>query len=243
MVKRCIISIIACVFACSAAAVRKFDIPDYEYIQSIGKKQYDSMLHRFYAQDTTLSLTDIQTIYYGSAFYGYLGDGIEKDAFYAAKRRGIVALTSFLDSCLSVTPVDLQTLVWRFTAAEMAKDTVAMYKYSGMYNRLTHAIILSGNGFSDTTAVHVVSVADEYSLLTYVWHVTFEKQSLTFSLCDKMDCRTKNGTKKTIYFDVQLSCAIDHYKLSNDKEPFHFWYNANIKKQYPNKYPTDFQSH
>lgn len=232
MLKKSIVAIIACILVCSAANAGVRAIPDYEHIQSIGKEQYDLMLHRFYAQDTTLSLTDVQTIYYGSAFYGYLGKGMERDDYEAAQKRGLKGFTAFLDSCLSVTPVDLQTLACRFTAAEMAKDTSSMYKYSGMYNRLTTAIILTGDGFTDTTAVHVVSVPDEYSLMTYIWRVRLENQTLTYSQCDKMECvRKNNGKKKTIYFDVQLPLAIDRYKLSKSKKPFHFRYNTSINKQ------------
>lgn len=231
MLKKSIVAIIACIFVCSVEAAGKFDLPNYEYIQSIGKEKYESMVRSFFEQDSLLSLIDIQTIYYGSAFYGYLGKGMKRDVYQAAQQRGMAGFTAFLDSCLSVTPMDLQTIACRFTAAQMAKDTAAMYKYSRMYNRISTALMLTGDGRTDTTAVHVVSISDEYSLLTYVWHATLEEQTLTYSLCDKMDCITKNGQKKSIYFDVQLVCAMEQYNLSDRKEPFHFWYNSSINKQ------------
>ena len=68
--------LLACVLSSAGFAQEAFLLPDYEGIQNMGQAQYDSLLNRFQAQDTTLSIVDLQAVYYGSAFYGSPSNGL-----------------------------------------------------------------------------------------------------------------------------------------------------------------------
>jgi len=68
---------LACVLSSAGFAQEAFLLPDYEGIQNMGQAQYDSLLSRFQAQDTTLSIVDLQAVYYGSAFYGNPSNGLD----------------------------------------------------------------------------------------------------------------------------------------------------------------------
>lgn len=70
--KKTLVLLISCVCIITTAAAKDFLLPDYEGIQAMGQSNYDLLLIRFQAQDTTLSIHDFQAIYYGSAFYGTL---------------------------------------------------------------------------------------------------------------------------------------------------------------------------
>ena len=74
------------------------------------------------------------------------------------------------------------------------------------------------------TAFHVVTVADEYTLMNLQMEVQPEMQTLTSTMCDMFDVTTKSGRKTRIYFDVQLILALENYMFSSDKKPFKFKY-------------------
>lgn len=206
---------------------RTFHRPDYEWIQSIGKKEYKKLMKRFYAADTTLTLSEIQAIYFGSAFYGYLSlDFDQRDVMKMLDQgKNHKEIVKFIDKHLEKSPVDLRALLFRAIVAQIDKDEKAVDKYGKMFRMLVYqAILETGDGDSDTTGWHVVSVADEYTLLWYVLQVQIESQVLTSSECDMFNIITKSGRHNQIYFDVQLVLALEHRMFSDSKEPFHFAY-------------------
>ena len=204
---------------------REFQIPDYEGIQQLGEKKYKALMKRFLAADTTLSLRDVQAVYYGSAFYGTLSDNLGmKKINEAYEKGGPEALVALLDRHLVSNPLDIEGIVVRYSMAMMMSDTVNASKYGFMYAQLANAIGVTGDGDSEYTAWHVVTVADEYALMNLLMDVQPEKQTLTNTMCDMFDATTKSGRKIQVYFDVQLVLALENHMFSSDKKPFHFSY-------------------
>lgn len=204
---------------------REFLLPDYEGIQKLGQKKYDALMKRFLAADTTLSLRDIQSVYYGSAFYGTRSDNLGLKKINAAyEQGGPDTLVTLLDSHLASNPLDLEGIIVRYSMAMMTNDSVNAYKYGYMYAQLANAIGVTGDGESEYTAIHVVSVADEYALMNFLMNVQPEMQTLTSTMCDMFDITTKSGRKIHIYFDVQLILALENHMFSSDKKPFKFKY-------------------
>lgn len=216
---------IACVLSGAAFAQEVFLLPDYEGIQNMGQAQYDSLLNRFQAQDTTLSIVDLQAVYYGSAFYGNPSKGLNNKRLNAIfEAEGNKGAILYVDSVLTSSPLNLDALRTRFILAYNENDSVATRAYLWKYDRLVDAIYATGDARSEKTALHVVCVDDEYTIMYYVMQVNPEGQTLTSSLCDKIDIVTKNGTKLPVYFDVQLILALENRMFSSDKKPFHFTY-------------------
>lgn len=216
---------IACVLSGAAFAQEVFPLPDYEGIQNMGQAQYDSLLNRFQAQDTTLSIVDLQAVYYGSAFYGNPSKGLNNKRLNAIfEAEGNKGAILYVDSVLTSSPLNLDALRTRFILAYNENDSVATRAYLWKYDRLVDAIYATGDARSEKTALHVVCVDDEYTIMYYVMQVNPEGQTLTSSLCDKIDIVTKNGTKLPVYFDVQLILALENRMFSSDKKPFHFTY-------------------
>ncbi len=216
---------VACVLSGAAFAQEAFLLPDYEGIQNMGQAQYDSLLSRFQAQDTTLSIVDLQAVYYGSAFYGNPSKGLNNKRLNAIfEAEGNKGAILYVDSVLTSSPLNLDALRTRFILAYNENDSVATRAYLWKYDRLLDAIYATGDARSEKTALHVVCVDDEYTIMYYVMQVNPEGQTLTSSLCDKIDIVTKNGTKLPVYFDVQLVLALNNRMFSSDKKPFHFTY-------------------
>ena len=216
---------LACVLSSAAFAQEAFLLPDYEGIQNMGQAQYDSLLSRFQAQDTTLSIVDLQSVYYGSAFYGNPSKGLNNRRLNAIfEAEGNKGAILYVDSVLTSSPLNLDALRTRFILAYNENDSVATRAYLWKYDRLVDAIYATGDARSEENALHVVCVDDEYTIMYYVMQVRPEGQTLTSSLCDKIDIVTKNGTKLPVYFDVQLVLALNNRMFSSDKNPFHFTY-------------------
>jgi len=223
--KKTLVLLISCVCIITTAAAEDFLLPDYEGIQAMGQSNYNLLLIRFQAQDTTLSIHDFQAIYYGSAFYGTPSRGMSNkrlNAIYEADgNEGVIV---YVDSLLSESPLNLGALRTRFIAAYKANDSITAHKYLWQYDRLMDAIYATGDALTEKTALHVVCVDDEYTIMNYVMQVKLEQQTLTSSMCDKMDIVTKNGTKMSVYFDVQLVLALENRMFSTSKKPFRFKY-------------------
>ena len=206
---------------------RTFHRPDYEAIQSVGKTAYDQLVARFYEQDTTLTENDIATVYYGSAFYNRLSTAVGTKSINEMFEKGapVGDVMAFSMGYLMACPVDLEMLMYMAAIADMNNDTAGVYKYYWMVSSLADAIVSTGDGMSDSTAFHVVTVADEYTIMRYLLQVQPDMQTLTSSMCDMFDATTQSGRKIKLYFDVQLILALENRMFSNDKnEPFHFTY-------------------
>lgn len=204
---------------------REFQIPDYEGIQKLGKKKYVALKKRFLAADTTLSLRDVQSVYYGSAFYDTRSDNLGmKKINEAYESGGPEFLVALLERHLAVNPLDIEGIVVRYSMAIMMQDSVNANKYGYMYAQLANAIGVTGDGDTEYTAWHVVTVADEYTLMNFLMNVQPQMQTLTDTMCDMFDAVTESGRKIQVYFDVQLVLALENRMFSSDKKPFHFTY-------------------
>ena len=144
------------------------------------------------------------------------------NAIYDAKGNDGVII--YVDSVLSVSPVNLGALRMRFITAYNADDSITTRKYLWQYDRLMDAVYATGDALTEETALHVVCVNDEYTIMNYVMQVELETQTLTTSMCDKMDIVTKKGTKMSVFFDVQLVLALEDRMISKNKKPFKFKY-------------------
>ena len=208
---------------------RAFHRPDYELIQSVGKPAYDRLVTRFYDGDTTLTANEINTIYYGSAFYNRLSTAVGAKSLneMLEKNAPMGDVIAFSMGYLMACPVDLEMLMYMAAIANMNNDTAGVYKYYWMVSSLADAILSTGDGKTDSTAFHVVTVADEYTIMRYLLQVQPDMQTLTSSMCDMFDATTQSGRKIKLYFDVQLILALEHRMFSNDKKPFRFVYQTN----------------
>lgn len=208
------------------SAERVFQRPDYEQIQSIGKPAYEALVKRLYNADTTLTLKEKQDIYFGSAFYGYYAEDFDESKVreMMKARKSPKAISKYIDNYLKKCPADLRAILYRAYSAADENDKKAVSKYANIFAMLCDAIIRTGNGETERTAWHVVTVADEYTLMWYVFEVKVISQLLTSTKCDMITVATESGIQLDLYFDVQLVLAMENLALRKDESPFYFIY-------------------
>ena len=118
----------------------------------------------------------------------------------------------------------MKALAYRFSLTNQETDLETAIRCSWKFTKILTAICSTGDADSPETAMHVVQIADEYTVINYVLQVQIERQMLTSSMCDMFDVITKSGRKKQIYFDVQLVLALEHEMFSATTKPFKFKY-------------------
>lgn len=209
----------------------EFQRPDYDTIQKIARTEtYNQLLNRFQALDPTLTYDELQTLYYGSIFAGRscitgpseeimdLVDDITK------KRKA----AEVLDRHLEKYPFDLRALIYRTIVAD-ENDTALISNLWTKTQLVTTIILTTGDGLTDSTGFHVVSISDEYAIMDFFLKVEHGNQYLTTTKCDKFDIIV-NGYKKNLYFDIQALLAYEDkiYGGKNLDQPFTFTYDTTV---------------
>ena len=112
------------------------------------------------------------------------------------------------DSWLKKCPIDADSHL-RVAMCFKEKGDLPSYTYHlGIFYGLLQSITASGDGLTPETALKVVSIHEEYSLIQEIGG-KLEKQSLVKGPCDKMEISRKNGkVKMTLYFDVSIPLAM-----------------------------------
>jgi tetratricopeptide (TPR) repeat protein len=185
--------------------------PDMDALERMVKKdrpQYDALVTRFEAADTTLTVEDVQKVYYGHAFtesynpmatyHSIVDDLLDEDKPDEAKAAAA--------GLLKEHPVDL----WLLEQLALISDQEDP-EYEGYFNRfiiLADAIMATGNGRSPGRAVCVIDVSDEYVLLNEVFGMkSLAAQALASeggSSFDRMDFIDRDEEARTAFFNVDL---------------------------------------
>lgn len=209
-----------------------FQRPDYETIQKVARTEaYDQLLARYQALDTTLTLNELQTLYYGSIFVGKNSfNGLPNETLDLLGDKSKTDLAAeAIDKHLEKYPLDIQGLLYRTVPAGRNNDTVLARTLWVKAEQMATAILSTGDGRTDSTGFHVVSVSDEYAIMDYFFHVEHGNQYLTTSRCDKFDISI-DGHKTNLYFDIQALLAWENQVFSkkDSGKPFTFTYNTSV---------------
>ena len=195
---------------CKREQAEEYLLPDMAELERMVKDdrpQYDALVARFEAVDTTMTDADIQKVYYGYAFtetYSPTSDYktmvnvlTEQGKFDEAKK--------VAEGLLKKYPVSLWLLKQLyFISRDLEEDSDI---YLDRYVRLTDSIVSSGNGRSPDRSLHVISTSDEYEILDYFRARSFGGQSLVEdegSVFDRMDFINDYGDAVSLYFNVDL---------------------------------------
>ncbi len=199
--------------------------PDYAEIKRATTKEnsplhFNALLSRFKTGDTTLSLGACRYLYYGyffSPLFTESGGGSAWDSVRSYYSRDTLLpeewkqVAHFAKLAGDTAPLDLRVLRAQKTANYFSGDTVEARKAIWKYDALVDAILSSGDGKTDTTAFHVITVNTEYALLEQ-FRFKSKGQSLTANLCDYLELADNKYGLKGIYFDVkQLFKVRDKY--------------------------------
>ncbi|MBR4136136.1 MAG: DUF4919 domain-containing protein [Bacteroidales bacterium] len=184
---------------------------DYQKIEKFVQSQPDkfgALMTRFSAGDSSLTVEELATLYYGSFFsldYDY--EGASKELVDLKKQEDY---KNAMDLCLkelekSPCSIDLLFDAWLF-ANKLEQDNSL---YALRLNQILSVILASGDGRAQKTAYKVVAVSDEYFIIYAVMGLNLRQQALVGN-CDVMTVYEETAPDDTvdIWFDVTLHMSV-----------------------------------
>jgi hypothetical protein len=175
--------------------------------------EYEALLARARAGDSTVDYTQLRLAYAGSAAYAPYGSDADayRDSARAALARedfGRVAVEA--DSALAYDFLGAELHFIRGYAAEQLGDTATAAHHRAIGRRLVESILASGTGASADSPYVVISVAEEYAVLGVLG---YRRGTQALSECRGQPCDVLAGThgetgqERTFYFDIAMPYA------------------------------------
>ena len=217
--RRCIVFLV--LFGLSVVAYaqeREKMIPDYNSIKELVQDPnslfyYPHLLAKYERNDTTLSLREYRILYYGFFFdKKYEQQFNEQSADEQLKtlldketmsKQDWEAVLKVDTQYLRQRPFELKKLNIAFMAYRKIGDSAMANIYLDKVRKIAYAILSSGDGQSETTALHVLQISDEYSLINMLGYEFGGTQELTGSDCDFLTIKDNPENIKGLYFDVK----------------------------------------
>lgn len=166
--------------ACTVSMAQEVEAPNYKEIRSSmnnpnSDSYYPRLMDRYLKQDTTLSLQQYRTLYYGFTlqedFVPYQAERDEllhvrsqiaqnpKDKVLVSRALNM-ALSAYRDNPFSLLAI--QTIAFCYTSLD-DKNNYDIWNIQK--NGILDAIVSSGDGETEESAIHVISVEHEYEVL------------------------------------------------------------------------------
>lgn len=196
----------------------KKQAPDYDEIQkqvkdSTSQFYYPKIFQRYLQNDTTLTLKDYHYLYYGFFFdKGYKLLDISPYTDSARKilnkdepnQKELEKLVYYETKLLETSPFSLSDLAYLRYAQRNSDDAAGAALTNKKLINLLKTILATGDGKSEKTAWHVISVDHEYSLIRQLGYSFGGDQKLTPNQCDYLSLKKNNDGRKGVYFDVHM---------------------------------------
>lgn len=191
--------------------------PDIDSTQPKQIGKYSDLLERLQAADMTIDFSELRQSYVQSDEYKpYRDDILENQTKMqkALKKRNFAGARTAAESILNKDYLNLEAHLICQISSDSLGDVGRAQFHGWVLDGLLNAILASGDGLSQATAYHVLTVSEEYAVLD-VLGLQSEQQSLQhaddgtsydmFKVKDK-----KNGEKREVYFDITpMMAALD----------------------------------
>lgn len=179
-------------------------------LNSNGPNNYNTLLSRLRAKDTTLTPDNYAHLYYGQVFQpAYSPYGAQLKANLAMKRVSqgdLPGAERAIDSCLMADPVSMDALYDKAYLVFQQGRRAEMPLYGIPFRGVLRVILQSGDGKTDKTAMVVTHVSDEYQVIKY-FKLKLKSQALTPSKCDLMTFEDNPQGITQLYFNVEKPLA------------------------------------
>jgi hypothetical protein len=209
-----ILSIFSLIISFSQADEWKTKKPNYKKIEKNIKKKnsnlyYESLMNRYLKFDSTMTIEEKRHLYYGYTFnenYSPYKRSPYRDSINSIYEKEEIELADYekidiyCDSILKSFPLELRTLKQQINILEALLNEEKYNNKITQAKILLDAIMSSGYGLTKKEAIYVISVNDEYALLSY-----FNFSSAGQSLIEHYDYLTLEENEANIeglYFDV-----------------------------------------
>lgn len=187
-----ILFLLLSILSLTAVYAQEVDAPDYKLIRTQiqnvkGPNYYPTLMRRYMANDTTLSMEQYRALYYGFTLQeDFVPYQTEKKQLFDIRKslnksKGSPKLCpeaiQVSQTVLDDNPFDLLAISTISFAYLQLKDTVSYQLWNAKQNALLDAIISSGDGESKESAIHVIDIEHEYEVLNRLG-LKVEKDSL-----------------------------------------------------------------
>jgi hypothetical protein len=190
--------------------------PDYQGIKGVMNDNssvfyYPTLMERYKNADTTLNMEDFRILYYGKLFtdtYSPYGRPERNDTLTAILNADTITAVDFRtlirleENILEKFPFNIWDLSVLSYSYNKTGDSVQCKKTSFRLNMIARTILSTGDGKSEKTAWHVISVDHEYDLLNLLGLRFGGDQMLTAGGCDYLKLKPNDYEIEGLYFDV-----------------------------------------
>jgi len=214
---RYILSAIIIFFSCATIAQKNtFSAPDYKKIgKAISKSDspafYPKLMQRYQTHDTTLSPSEYHLLYYGFCLqpeYAPYAQQPFADSLMTIIRKDMISpaqydlVLKYGNTILEKSPFDMRYLDPMIYICQMQGNKELAAKLEFKLGRIIETIFTSGDGLTEKTAFHVISVSHEYDMLRALGFGFGGEQSLTQGQCDFLKVESNDYGIKGMYFNV-----------------------------------------
>ncbi len=190
--------------------------PDYKKLENLiledsKTKAYSLLMNRYKNNDSTLSLDELRTLYYGFIFtneYKAYGSSKFNDSLRVYYRKDSLTHADCMDMIrlenyvVEEFPFDIRHLnALGYCYSRTGQRKLSEFAY-WKADAVVRTINSSGNGLKEKTAWHVIAVGHEYDLLDYYGFQFGGSQSLTKKTCDYLTVEKNKEGIEGFYFDV-----------------------------------------
>ncbi|HLX90064.1 MAG TPA: DUF4919 domain-containing protein [Puia sp.] len=204
-----------------------FQKPDYKKIKSAIEDKhadtyYPKLFERYQNSDTGLSREDFKMLYYGY-FYRSGYSVFDRDPYadslkpiLAKEEYGLAdfdAMIKYETLDLKAEPFSLRSLNILAFALEKKDQTAESESVIFKLRNLVELILSTGDGRTDTTGLHILSVDDEYEMLHLMGYDFGGMQSLTKGGCDYLKVKPNKDSVAGVYFDANMILAAESKAL------------------------------
>lgn len=216
---RYILSAILIFLSCTTIAQKaSFASPDYKKIgKAISRADsptfYPKLMERFQVHDTTLSPAEYHLLYYGYSLqpeYAPYAQQPFADSLMTIIRKDIISpaqydlVLKYGYAILEKSPFDMRYLDPMIYVLQMQGNKEMAEKLEFKLGRIIETIFTSGDGLTEKTAFHVISVSHEYDLLRALGFGFGGEQSLTNGQCDFLKVEANEYEITGMYFNVSV---------------------------------------
>jgi tetratricopeptide (TPR) repeat protein len=217
MLKKIMLNVLAAMFVLtgfSQTDIKTFNKPNFAEIEKTIKDKdspffYTKLIERYTNNDTALTTEEYRYLYYGFSFKdGYSPYG--KSALNDELRKNISEkntekIIELEKKILAEFPFNLRDLNTLTNALDKKGDKEQAGLYYKKLLGVAKAIMSTGNGFTDSTAMYVISVDQEYDMISLLGYKFGGSQTLInnkFGSMDKMKLEKNDANIEAIYFNV-----------------------------------------
>lgn len=212
MLKKSTVVVIAALFF--HAGFAQEGKPDFKQIEKeVGDKNspffYTALMKRYSNNDTLLTNDEYRHLYYGYSFQdsysAYGKPSVNEDLKKAIKNKETDKIIELEKKALHEFPFNLRNLYRLVNILEDKGDTMQALLYNKKLVGVAKAIMSTGDGATDSTAMYVISVEHEYDLIFLLGYEFDGSQALVQvkdGPTDKMKLKKNDDNLEYMYFNV-----------------------------------------